>query len=234
MVPPPRPKKYQLPCAAERWKWMPSVFVVAVAWIFQGQFYASRTERLFRLTLEALLLVALAVPLTLVLQLPFALLLALILSHAGMFLLYGHFMAIWRHLGPTPYPASHMLSYTNDLKKRICREPSIVGAGLWGSFAREEPSAYPDLDVKLFRRPGLWQGVRACTFLLRERLRALIIGFPLDAALWENLGQMRPLREDEVPLVLCDMHSILRKTYPHARSLDDFVRGLQGEAECSE
>lgn len=195
------------------------VFALGIAWVFQGLLYAGRTERVFRLTLEGLLVAVLATLLTLALNLYIAIPLALVLAHTTSFLVYGQFIVVWKHFGPTSHPRRAVLDYTQVLQARIQREPAILAAGLWGSFARGDPGEYPDIDLRLFRRPGLMNGIRACAFLMRERTRAAIRGYPLDAYLWDSLSQVQRLRKDELPVLLHDPDGLLNEMYPQAQEL---------------
>lgn len=195
------------------------VVAISVAWFFQGMLYAGRTEVIFKLALSAMMTAALAVILNLVISPMPAILIGFILAHTINFLFNGQLYVVLKHFGPTPHSRDSVVHYLSDLQERLQREPSILAAGVWGSFARGEPNEYPDIDLRIVRRRGTINGLRACWYLLRERSQAFFKRLPLDAYIWDNLKGLSSLRSDEVPIVLHDPESVLKDKYPAARAL---------------
>ena len=80
--------------------------------------------------------------------------------------------------------------------------PAVKYVVAYGSLVREEWSSTSDLDARLIRYPGRLNGLRACWFLLCERTRALLAGFPLDMYLLDDEGSLQKLEADERPMYL--------------------------------
>ena len=57
-----------------------------------------------------------------------------------------------------------------------------------------------DLDMRLVRRPGVRNGLRACWFVMKERTRANMRRFPLDVFLLDDFSRLDRLRHDEQAL----------------------------------
>ena len=206
------------------WRWVQPllrvrIIAVAVAWFFQGMLYAGRTEVIFRLVLCCVMTAILATLLNLVMPLPAAIVIGFIVAHTLNFLFNGQLYVVLKHFSPTGHDKESVFHHMVGLQRRLQREPSILAAGVWGSFARGEPNEYPDIDLRIIRRRGTVNGIRACWFLLTERTRALFLRLPLDGYIWDNLSGLSRLRQDEVPIVLHDPQAILKERYPEAKTI---------------
>jgi predicted nucleotidyltransferase len=87
---------------------------------------------------------------------------------------------------------------------------------VYGSLTRGELRPTSDLDVRLIRRPGLVNGLRACWFVLRERTRAHLTGFPIDFLVLDSPRLLKRMRPDEPPLVIYDATNPVKDQIPHA------------------
>lgn len=208
------------------------LFALGIAWVFQGLLYSGRTERILRMLLEGLLFVVLSTLLTLAASWYLAISLGLIMSHTISFLFYGQFIVVWKHFGPTSRTRNEVIDYLQVLQAQIQREPAILAAGLWGSFARGDPGEYPDIDLRLFRRPGFGNGLRATAFLMKERVRATVRGYPLDAYLWDSIDDAKRLRKDEFPVLLHDPQKVFDEMYPEATDLSNLIGAYPSNSEA--
>jgi predicted nucleotidyltransferase len=172
---------------------------VMAHWIFQGTLYMSTTERRFKLALDALLTILAAIPLSTWLRWEMAWLAAFLQAHTLNFLFNGHLWGVLKHYGAVRLRRSEYQTYLCLLSSRIGAEPSIQWAGVYGSLVRGDWSPTSDLDVRLVRKPGAANAMRACLFVLSERSRALVAKFPLDIYLLDDPGQLDAMRADESP-----------------------------------
>ena len=102
------------------------------------------------------------------------------------------------------------------LRSRMSRESSILAVGIWGGIARGEEEDYPDVDLRVFRKSGVINGLTACWVMVKERSRALFNRFPLDAFLSDGWRHITRLRADEIPVLLYDPFGFLQGRYEDA------------------
>jgi hypothetical protein len=179
---------------------------LAVHWVFQGLLYMDRTERWFKLLLDALLCMALAAPLLALTPLPPAgsIAIALVSAHTVNWAFNGHIPVVLKHFNKVSHDHAEWTAYIDGLKRRASRQGSLSWMAAYGSLARGEFSPSSDLDVRIIRRPGLANGLAACWFAARERARAFRSGFPLDLYVLDDPRPLRKLKPEERPVVLYD------------------------------
>ena len=173
---------------------------VAMHWAFQSLFYMDRTERRFKLLLDVTLGVAGMALLSIWCSWPIAWTLAFLAAHTLNFLFNGHLWGALKHYGLVSVSYEAFSSYAQGFGARARRETSIRRVAIYGSLARHCWSTSSDLDVRLVRKPGLINGARACWFVLRERSRALIARFPLDAYVLDDERSLQKLSTEEEPI----------------------------------
>lgn len=172
---------------------------LGIHWVFQGMLYMDQTERMFKLGLDLVLIVISWGLLSLVLEVssPWTAVIAFLLAHTLNFLFNGQVCVVLAEFGMVKHSRSTFDAYVCQLSKRIRSEPSIEWAAVYGSLVREEWTEHSDLDVRLLHRHGLWNGLLACWFVLCERTKALISGFPLDVYVLDDPARLTLMRNDE-------------------------------------
>lgn len=174
------------------------------SWLFQGVLYMDKTERAFKMLLDLLLFL----PLYSVLKWYYGTLLsafvAVILAHTFNWAFNGQIFVLLKILGLINTEEEQFNDYLDNIKKRLEKEKSIYAAAAFGSFSRGEAKKSSDLDIRIVRRPGVINGLRACSFGVFERSRALFKKFPLDLYVVDSKKHLSKLRDDEVPVVLYD------------------------------
>jgi predicted nucleotidyltransferase len=175
---------------------------LAVAWTFQGLLYMDATERWFKIALDILLTALLGILLSVWFHWYVAWLVALVIAHSLNFLFNAQLWGLLKHFNLVRTSRTEFDEYLERLSERIRAEPSIQWAAAYGSLVRGEWKETSDLDVRLVRKPGLWNGLRACWFSLSERTRALVSKFPLDLFVLDDPGMLTLMRDDEPPLDL--------------------------------
>jgi len=179
------------------------ITALVVHWAFQGMLQMDRTELLFKVSVEAIVLTVVVVILLRFGAPPVrAVLVSAVISHTVNLSINGQFWVVLKHFGLVKHSPRQLQRYLSALCERIDAEPSIEYAAVYGSLARGKWKATSDLDVRLVRRAGTANGVRACWFVLRERTRAFVRGFPLDVFVLDSHDRLGEMREDEPPVVL--------------------------------
>lgn len=192
-------------------------------WAHQGFFYLDRTQRIGRVVLEI-------VPTALVagliggiagisLSRVWLWCVSLFLVHTLNWVLNGNWWAgmlfALPHLRNRGERAT--CAYLNGMADRLRRDRAISGAMIFGSAARGQWHERSDLDVRLLRRPGVWNGVTGVLVLLRERGLALWSRQPLDIYLADGIPFLRRMRADEPPIFLKKDDPRLELVYPDGR-----------------
>jgi len=182
------------------------LFALGIHWVLQGVLEMDRTERLFKLSLDLLWMVVFSLALFFGTGLRFlwSLLLAFGAAHTLNLLLNGQIWVVLKHFGLAQHTREEFEEVANALARRAKEEPSIAFAAVFGSVVREEWSPTSDLDIRLIRHPGPWNGIRACVFVLHERTRAHLARFPLDIFVLDDERGLQKMRSDEPPQVFWD------------------------------
>jgi predicted nucleotidyltransferase len=181
---------------------MPVTVAVAIHWTMQSMLYADPTERRFKLFLDALLTATGGLIFSRWWPKPIAWPAAFLLAHTLNFLSNAQLCALLKNYGFISHNYEEFEEYVQQLRKRAEREHSLRSTVIYGSLSRQAWSPSSDLDLRIIRHPGFINGVRSCWFLLRERTRALINGFPLDAYVLDSTDSLKKLRSDEKAIYL--------------------------------
>ncbi|KUK17266.1 hypothetical protein [Thermococcus sibiricus] len=168
--------------------------LLSSSWLFQGILYMDRTERVFKLALDVLFTIILVL---LGANIPTAIL----ISHTINWIFNGQIFVVFKNLKLITTPKEKFNVYIERLRAKLESEPSIVWAGIYGSLVREEFKETSDLDVRLIRKPGFINGVRACIFVMKERIWANFHGFPLDIYVFDNFQQLK-MKMKEEPIII--------------------------------
>jgi len=192
------PEKVYAKVTARHQSWiLRSPFAALIShWVFQGMLYMDRTERLFKLGLDLIGIVFFATLLREFTGVPLTWMTAFVLAHTINFIFNGQMWVVLKFYGVTR-TSSVFNRYVDGFAKRARAEESIVAAIVYGSLVRREWLPSSDLDVRLLRKPGFANGLRACWFLLTERTRAFFYRFPLDAYVIDRVDSLSKLRDDE-------------------------------------
>lgn len=175
---------------------------LGVHWFFQSILQMDHTERCFKLAFDAVLTILFFLILRQWLSPYAAILSSWLVAHTVNFLLNGHIFCVLKSFGRVTHDREAFEAYTASLANRLDIEPSIAWAAAYGSLTRGEWKTTSDLDVRVIRLPGLFNGIRACFFILGERTRAHLQKFPLDILLLDSPRLLGQIRKDESPFVL--------------------------------
>jgi hypothetical protein len=177
---------------------------LGIHWFFQCVLEMDRTERYFKIAMDAILTILFSLVLIQWLSSIPSICLGWILAHTINFLLNGQAFVVLKHFGDIRNQADEIEKYISSMKIRMVAEASLQWAGIYGSLSRGEMKETSDLDVRVIRYPGLVNGFRACFFVMGERIRAHVNRFPLDILLLDSPRLLKYLRPDEPPIVIYD------------------------------
>lgn len=198
--------KYAKSVARGPIKWLLQQTAVgcAIHWVFQGILYADPTERWFKIGLDLFLTVAFWTIFAPRMQSWTAWIVAFLCAHTVNFIFNAQLWVLLKHYGLVRNSHQDFETYIRDFTVRVKTHNALQYGAVYGSYVRGEWKPSSDLDVRLVRRAGFLNGLRACWFLLCERTRALFMRFPLDIYVADGFASLERLRLDEAPLVLCD------------------------------
>lgn len=181
------------------------VIIIFTNWLFQGILYADKTEKIFRLCLD-IIIALLMYKFMFDSKNHINLLIAFLTSHTLNWIFNGQLFALSKNFGIIHNDPERIINYAYGVKNRASKEESIKSVILYGSLVREEIKSSSDLDLRIIRKNGLFNGLRACIFGLKERCRALFYRFPLDIYVIDSSKHLMKMRSDENPIVLYDLN----------------------------
>lgn len=179
------------------------VVIILTNWLFQGILYADKTEKIFRACLD-MIFTFIIFKVTLGLGIHTNLLMAFLISHTFNWIFNGQLFALAKNFGIVHNDPEKIIDYAYGIKERASGEKSINSVIVYGSLVRSEIKSTSDLDLRIIRKKGLLNGLRASVFGFKERSRALFHQFPLDMYVVDSPKHLLKMRSDEEPLVLYD------------------------------
>lgn len=184
--------------------------LIFMNWTFQGILYADKTEKAFRVTVDIILTMFFAslIPIS---NNYIDLFVSFLISHSLNWIFNGQLFVLAKNVTKISNNPQKIISYANKLKERSAKEKSINCMLLYGSLVRGEINPTSDLDVRIIRKPGILNGLRASLFGFKERSRAFFHQFPLDMYVVDSPKHLLKMRSDEEPLVLYDTDRVLNK-----------------------
>lgn len=181
------------------------------SWLFQGILYMDTTEKVFKILLDVLSFIPLYFVFRVYFYASSSTLIAVMLAHTLNWIFNGQLFVLLKNLKLTKTESKRFIQYLNDLKKRIEKENSILAAAAFGSLSREQLKETSDLDVRIIRKKGLINALRACLFVLLERMGSFFNKFPLDIYVLDGFKSLSKLNEQ--PILLHDSKSMLKEYY---------------------
>jgi hypothetical protein len=178
-------------------------------WLCQGMVYMNRYERLHRLVLEACLILIIfwvAVPLMGSLK---TVIVAFLIAHTFFWIFNGHFYVLMRYLAERKNDPAQFIAYIEGINERVQGKDFLAAVVAFGSLSKEKFSASSDFDMRLLRKPGFINSIRAFNLCALERARAFIHAFPLDIYVFDVEELRQKIRADEPPVIMMESEEIL-------------------------
>jgi len=189
------------------------------SWLFQGILYMDKTEKLFKIFTDVFLVTCIFFLLNHHYPWVTNALIAVSLGHTINWIINGQICVVCKNLKLLNNDLITFRGYVNEIQLRIKKEPSIEAAAVFGSLSRESLRETSDLDIRILRKSGMLNGIRACIFVLFERSRGLYSRFPIDIFALDSPEQLDKLDSDEVPIILYDPD----KTLAHFYGIDGVI-----------
>lgn len=177
------------------------IVIILTNWLFQGLLYADKTERIFKLSFDFILTSILYCFIFYSVNYV-NLLISFLISHTFNWIFNGQLFALAKNFNIVHNDPQRIIDYAYELKRRASKEESVNCVILYGSLVREEIKSTSDLDIRIIRKRGIFNGFKACIFGLKERSRALFHRFPLDLYIIDNAKHLLKMRHDEKPVIL--------------------------------
>ena len=92
--------------------------------------------------------------------------------------------------------------YLLQMQKRMQKRSVVAGCMIYGSMSRGVWREKSDLDIRIFRKPGFFNGIKGYWACWMERLIAVIEKQPLDIYLADSVSFLKKMRDDEFPIFL--------------------------------
>ncbi len=184
-------------------------------WVFQGFLYMDNRERVFKIMIDIALFGVFY-------KTGMSWLLAVVLAHTCNMFINGHVVAMRRHMGHGVNNPKKFIAYADGLYERIKNQRYIVGAAAYGSLSRNNFKPTSDMDIRVFPYPGSVNWILLLMWLLSERIRAIIYGFPLDLYAFDFDIIDKKMRTDEPPIVFSDPKLFIENKYGEIVNYPDF------------
>lgn len=168
------------------------------SWLFQGILYMDTTERNFKILLDILIFLPLFILFNQYFNAISSILIAIMMAHTINWIFNGHIFGLLRVFGVTKTKHEVFIQYLDDLKKRSSNEDVINLVAVIGSLSREERKESSDLDIRIIRKKGFKNGLRASLFVMSERTKAFFNKFPIDIYLLDDYDKLSELGEPPV------------------------------------
>lgn len=175
--------------------------VVLTNWLFQGILYTDKTETIFKICLD-IILTFIIYEFIIGSNSYISLLIAFLISHTFYWIFNGQIFALAKNFGVIHNDPEIIINYAYKIKDRASKEKCITSVLIYGSLVRGEIKNTSDLDLRIIRKKGLLNGLRACIFGFKERIRAFFCQFPLDMYIIDNSQHLLKMRPDEKPVIL--------------------------------
>lgn len=94
------------------------------------------------------------------------------------------------------------LAYLEDMERRFSKYECVTGVMVYGSLSRGVWHEKSDLDTRIMRKPGVWNGFKCYILVHLERLRAFYYKQPLDMYMADSVKFLDLMRDDEFPIFL--------------------------------
>lgn len=172
-----------------------------------------KTEKLFKIITDICLISFIFFPLNYYYPWTTGVLIAIFFAHTINWIINGQIFVVFKNLKLVENDHITFREYIDEMQSRIKGESSIQSAAAFGSLSRDSLKGTSDLDVRIIRKPGALNGIRACFFVLLERSRGLYSRFPIDIFVLDSLDPLGKLNSDEIPIILYDPDKALANYY---------------------
>ncbi len=167
-------------------------------WVFQGILIMDRTERAFKIGIDAAIALPMALILSRTMSIKRSLIVGFVTAHTLNLFANGQLMVVWKFHSTGGPTTEQLHTHLIGVGRRLGSRASVISVSAYGSLSRGELHDGSDLDVAVLRRPGLLHGLDACFAVATERARATWMRIPLDIHVWDSRASAKRMRLDEI------------------------------------
>jgi predicted nucleotidyltransferase len=187
------------------------LILILMNWFFQGILYMDNSELLFKVSLTLIPFFILLNVFVNSFPIVLSVVLSFFISHTLNWTLNGQVFVLLKNINSTKTRAERFTKYLDNLQSKVYRDKSILSVAAYGSLSRNQIKETSDLDIRIVRKKGIINGIRACIFVFAERKWAFLNKFPLDIYLLDDTNDL--LKLDEQPVILYDPLNLLFDYY---------------------
>lgn len=192
------------------------LIVMIKNWLHQGFTYLDRTERFYRVIWELIPFVLCLFSFSYIsISLWTNIFLSFIISHTLNWIFNDNIWTCIQFTFPWAMNPGNekTLLYLKDMKRRFANYECVTGVMIYGSLSRGVWHNKSDLDTRIMRKPGLFNGFKCYVLVHLERLRAFCYKQPLDMYMADSVRFLDLMRDDEFPIFLKAEDERLIKRY---------------------
>lgn len=203
------------------------VGVISTNWISQAMRHMTPAERLHRIILELITISFLYFLLIGFLSNPIAIIVALIVAHSGFFVFNGQIYTLKRYLSDNLISSEDFLSYVENMRPTLQGHFCLEGVLAFGSLSNGPISESSDFDVRLVRKTGFFNALKAANLCTRERYRAFWGKFPIDIIICT--ADELVMSDDEPAIVLDDPNKLFAEYPAGTEDFETFMIRMRTE-----
>lgn len=180
-------------------------FVIAANWVFQNTLIMAKSELVFRFILESAFVVLIFSSLSSIVSCAENAVLSILIAHTVNWIINGNLWVTQKFFGRR-FDPERMIKFlfTFRDKERLSQE-GIAAIAAFGSLSRGEFSESSDLDIRIVRRLGLYNWIKANLVTLKLRLMAFAKRIPIDSCVLDSVNQIyEHISPNEPPVVIYD------------------------------
>jgi hypothetical protein len=189
--------------------------VIISNWTCQGMPYMNRYERLYRVTIEIIVIAILSWAVANLMDYYKALFASILVVHTLFWSFNGHFYVLMRYLKERKHDPMRFIAYIEGINERLQGKSFLRGAVAFGSLSKDKFSGSSDFDMRFLRKQGLINSLRAFNYCALERARAFFQHFPLDIYVFDLEEIPRKIKGDEPPIIIWDPEGIFHRHQDH-------------------
>lgn len=197
-------------------------FAIASNWFFQGTLIMTASERVFRFLLELSMFALLFAGMSFLVPLVLSVIIAALLAHTINWVLNGNFWVVYKFFGRQSNPEL-LTSFLAKLRSRKdFAQNGVLAVSAFGSLSRGEFKSSSDLDMRVVRRTGVGNWMKANLFALKLRSTSFFRKIPLDLFVLDSASQVyEHISRDEKPVVVYDAEGVLNVIAENCISLEE-------------
>lgn len=184
--------------------------------VFQNFLSVDKTERWFKVFLEFFLIALLSL-------FGLKLIYSIVVAHLWNYICNSNLHSIRKAYHGVETDYNTFIDYLNSASKNASAKKGILGIAVYGGVSKGRVNKYSDIDVKIVRETGIKCGITVCLYVLKERCKAFISGFPLDICVLDDVQNYDANENNEIPLIIYDPKNALAEFYGKWRIMDQSI-----------